>query len=190
MRKIRWLLAALVVAMIGLVPVLAASSPASANPGVILKFDVMAPVTGPYVGTMNPIRMVPGGGLPWMISSGTGSLTRDGHLQITVRGLVLADEAPVPASLRGTNPVPDFVGIVSCQAISAAGKAVVVNVKTGQFAAGRGGERHHQGQGEAAAAVHRPHRVCGGTHSCLVRRDRQLARAAGPAVARSTTGRA
>ena len=139
MRKTRWLLAALVVALSGLVPVLAANSSASANPGVILKFDVMAPVTGPYVGTMNPIRTVPGGGLPWMISSGTGSLTRDGHLKITVVGLVLADAAPVPASLRGTNPVPDFVGIVSCQAISASGKATVVNVKTGQFAASMAG---------------------------------------------------
>lgn len=139
MSKIRWLLAALVVALIGLVPVLAANAPASADPGTILKFDVMAPVTGPYVGTSNPIRTLPGGGVPWMISSGTGSLTRDGHLQITVRGLVLADEAPVPVNMRGTNPVPDFVGIVSCQAISAGGKAIVVNVKTGQFAASAAG---------------------------------------------------
>ena len=135
MSKIRWLLAALVVAIVGLVPVLAANSQASANPGVILKFDVMTPVTGPYVGTMNPIRMVPGGGLPWMISSGTGSLTRDGHLQISVRGLVLANSSAVPASLRGVNPVPLFEAIVSCQAISAGGKAVVVNVSTGKFAA-------------------------------------------------------
>lgn len=75
----RWLLAGLVVDLIGLVPVLAGNSAANANPGVILKFDVMTPVTRPYVGTANPIRMVPGGGLPWMISSGTGSLTRDGH---------------------------------------------------------------------------------------------------------------
>ena len=139
MSKIRWMLGALVLAVIGLVPVLGSTAPAGADPGTILKFDVMAPVTGPYVGTMNPIRTVPGGGLPWMISSGTGSLTRDGHLKITVVGLVLADAAPVPASLRGTNPVPDFVGIVSCQAISASGKAVVVNVKTGQFAASMAG---------------------------------------------------
>ncbi len=139
MSKIRWLLAALGVAVIGLAPVVAASSPASADPGVILKFDVMAPVTGPYVGTMNPIRMVPGGGLPWMISSGTGSLTRDGHLQITVRGLVLADEAPVPANLQGINPVPDFVAIVSCQTIGAGGAATITNVSTGQFPASTAG---------------------------------------------------
>jgi hypothetical protein len=38
------------VALIGLVPTLGATS-ASAEPGTIFKFDVMTPVTGPYVGT-------------------------------------------------------------------------------------------------------------------------------------------
>jgi hypothetical protein len=134
MSKIRWLLAALVVAAIGLAPVLGATSSASADPGTILKFDVMTPVTGPYVGTMNPIRMVPGGGLPWMITAGTGSLSRDGRLQIHVRGLVLADSSAVPANLRGVNPVPDFEAIVSCQSITG-GMATVTNVTTGQFPA-------------------------------------------------------
>jgi hypothetical protein len=134
MSKIRWLLAALVMAVIGLVPVLAANSPASADPGTILKFDVMTPVTGPYVGTMNPIRTVSGGGLPWMITAGTGSLKRDGRLQIHVRGLVLADTSAVPAGLRGTNPVADFEAIVSCQTITG-GMATVTNVVTGQFPA-------------------------------------------------------
>lgn len=139
MSKIRWLLAALGVAMIGLVPVVAANSSASADPGLILKFDVMTPVTGPYVGTSNPIRMVPGGGLPWMITAGTGSLTRDGHVLIHVRGLVLADEPPVPANLQGTNPIPDFVAIVSCQTIGTDGTATITNVSTGQFPASTAG---------------------------------------------------
>src|SRR5579859_1625300 len=134
MSKIKWLLAALGMAVIGLVPVLASSSSANADPGTILKFDVMTPVTGPYVGTANPIRMVPGGGLPWMITAGTGFLTRDGRVQIHVRGLVLADNPAVPASLRGTNPVPDFEAIVSCQSISGS-VATVANVSTGQFPA-------------------------------------------------------
>jgi hypothetical protein len=134
MSKIRWLLAALVVASVGLVPILGSTSPASADPGTILKFDVMTPVTGPYVGTSNPIRMVPGGGFPWMITAGTGSLTRDGHLQIHVRGLVLADQSPVPANLQGTNPVADFEAIVSCQSITG-GSATITNVSTGQFPA-------------------------------------------------------
>ncbi len=139
MSKIRWLLAALGVAVIGLVPVVAANSSASADPGLILKFDVMTPVTGPYVGTSNPIRMVPGGGLPWIITAGTGSLTRDGHVLIHVRGLVLADQPPVPAGLQGTNPIHDFKAIVSCQTIGAGGTATITNVSTGQFPASAAG---------------------------------------------------
>jgi hypothetical protein len=134
MGKIRWLLAAIGMAMIGLVPVLVSSSSASADPGTILRFDVMTPVTGPYVGTANPIRMVPGGGLPWMINEGTGVLSRDGRLEVRVHGLVLADNSAVPANLRGTNPVPDFEAIVSCQTITG-GMATVTNVSTGQFPA-------------------------------------------------------
>jgi hypothetical protein len=134
MSKIRWLLATLVVALVGLVPVLGSTSSASADPGTILKFDVMAPVTGPYVGTGNPIRMVSGGGLPWMITAATGFLTRDGRVQIHVRGLVLADSPAVPVGLRGINPIADFEAIVSCQSISG-GMATVINVTTGQFPA-------------------------------------------------------
>ena len=78
--------------------------------------------------------MVPGGGLPWMITAGTGLLTRDGRVQIHVRGLVLADNPAVPANLRGINPIPDFEAIVSCQSITN-GNATVTNVTTGQFPA-------------------------------------------------------
>jgi hypothetical protein len=138
MSKIRWLLAALGVAVVGLVPVLAANSSASADPGTIFKFSVMTPVTGPYTGTGNPIRGVPGGGLPWMITSGNGSLTRDGHVLIHVRGLVLADQAPVPPSLQGINPIHDFTAIVSCQTITG-GTATVANVSTGPFPASSAG---------------------------------------------------
>ena len=134
MSKIRWLLAALGLALIGLAPILGATTPAGADPGTILKFTVMTPVTGPYVGTANPIRTVPGGGLPWMITAGTGQLTRDGRVQIHVRGLVLADDPAVPANLRGVNPIPDFEAIVSCQSIGG-GNAIVANVITGQFPA-------------------------------------------------------
>lgn len=134
MSKFRWLLAALGMALIGLVPVVVSGSSASADPGTILRFGVMAPVTGPYVGNMNPIRMVPGGGLPWMIGAGEGTLSRDGRLDIHVRGLVLADSPAVPAALRGINPVADFEAIVSCQTITG-GMATVTNVSTGQFPA-------------------------------------------------------
>ena len=145
--------------------------------GYDLKFDVMTPVTGPYVGTSNPIRMVPGGGLPWMITAGTGLLTRDGRLQIHVRGLVLADNPAVPANLRGTNPIPDFEAIVSCQSISGT-NATVTNVATGRFRPHQG-KRRHQGQGDAAAAVHCARRVRRLTHRRLVRSDRKLSRRGG-----------
>jgi len=133
MSKIRWLLATLGAALVVLVSVLGVTAPAGADPGTIVKFDTMTPVTGPYVGSANPIRTVPGGGLPWMISAGTGSLKSDGHLLVHVRGLVLADQPPVPPALQGTNPIPDFRAVVSCQSIGAGGTATVTNVSTAQF---------------------------------------------------------
>jgi len=139
MSKITWLLAALGVALVSLVPVLGSTAPAGADPGTILKFTTMTPVTGPYVGTANPIRTVPGGGLPWIITAGNGALKSDGHLLVHVRGLVLAGQPPVPPAVRGTNPVPDFEAIVSCQTISAAGAAAVTNVSAAQFPASTAG---------------------------------------------------
>src|SRR5260370_3803904 len=117
MSKIWWLLAAMGAALAGLVSVLGVTVSASADPGTILKFDTMTPVTGPYVGSASPIRTVPGGGLPWMITAGTGSLKSDRHLLAHVRCLVLAGQPPVPPDLRGTNPIPDFRAIVSCPSI-------------------------------------------------------------------------
>lgn len=140
MSKIRWLLAAMGAALVGLVSVLGVTTSANADPGTIVKFDTMTPVTGPYVGTANPIRTVPGGALPWVISTGTGSLKSDGHLLVHVRGLVLADQSPVPPALQGTNPIPDFRAIVSCQSIAADGTASITNVSTAQFPASTAGD--------------------------------------------------
>lgn len=143
MRKIRWLLAttgaAALASVVSVASMLAVTAPASADPGTILKFDTMTPVTGPYVGTANPVRAVPGGGLPWMITAGTGSLKRDGHLLVKVRGLVLADQPLVPPALRGINPIPDFRAIVSCQSISTGGTATITNVSTAEFPASTAG---------------------------------------------------
>jgi hypothetical protein len=151
MSKIRWLLATLGAALVGLVSVLGVTAPAGADPGTIVKFDTMTPVTGPYVGSANPIRTVPGGGLPWMISAGTGSLKSDGHLLVHVRGLVLADQPPVPPALQGTNPIPDFRAIVSCQSIGAGGTATITNVSTAQFPAST------TGNADINATVSLPH---------------------------------
>lgn len=135
MTKVGWLSAAVGAALVGVVAMLGSTSSASAEPGTIMKFDTMTPVTGPYVGTASPIRAVPGGGLPWMITAGNGSLKSDGHLLVHVRGLVFADRAPVPPAQQGTNPVPAFRAIVSCQTIGADGTATVTNVTTDQFPA-------------------------------------------------------
>jgi hypothetical protein len=105
----------------------------------VLKFDTMAPVTGPYVGTANPVRGIPGGGVPWMLRSATGALKQNGRVLVVVRGLVLANQPSVPPALRGTNPIPAFRAIVSCQSIGTGNTATVMNASTGNFAASEAG---------------------------------------------------
>ena len=107
---------------------------------LILKFDTLTPVAGPYASSANAVRGIAGGGLPWVVEAGSGSLSRDGHLLVRIRGLVLASHPSVPASLRGTNPFPAFRAVVSCLSIGADGGASVVNVRTGDFDATSGGD--------------------------------------------------
>lgn len=95
----------------------------------VVKFDVMTPVTGPYVGATNPIRGLAGGGFPWAVREAKGRVNTDGTVMVKVGGLVLAREAPVPPAQQGTNPVGQLKAIVSCQTINA-GAAAVVNVET------------------------------------------------------------
>jgi hypothetical protein len=106
----------------------------------VLRFGTMAGVIGPYVGPTHPIRGVPGGGLPWQIDEAHGVLRAGGRVRIEVEGLVLLADDPVPAELRGTNPVPFFRGLVSCETIGAAGNAVTTNVSTDPFPASAGGD--------------------------------------------------
>lgn len=88
----------------------------------ILEFNSMTPVSGAAVGTVND-RNLKGGGLAWVITSGTGEVDRNGHVQVTVKGLVLA--------AANTNPIGSFMAIVSC----VTRHHVIVNVNTGLFAA-------------------------------------------------------
>src|SRR5260370_17362269 len=107
MRKISWRLAAVGgAARVSGAAVQGVAASAGPGPATVLKFSTMTPVTGPYVGTANPVRGVAGGGLPWILTAGTGSLKRDGHLMVRVRGLVLARQALVPPGLQGPNPFP------------------------------------------------------------------------------------
>jgi len=146
MRKISWLLvavggAALASAVIlqGIAASAAPTDRSDHDPATVLK-STMTPVTGPFVGATNPIRGVAGGGLPWVLTTGTGSLKSDGHLQVRVRGLVLANQPAVPQALRGTNPFADFRALVSCQSIGSGNTAAVVNVSTGDFKATSDGD--------------------------------------------------
>jgi hypothetical protein len=107
----------------------------------ILEFDTMVGVPRPYTGATNAIRGVPGGGLPWVVDSATGELRVDGRLEVEVEGLVIdpADLAAIAAGVAGTNPVPNFMAIVSCLSKDAGGNAITANVQTGLFPADAAG---------------------------------------------------
>jgi hypothetical protein len=107
----------------------------------VLDANVLAPVTEPYTGAANPIRGVPGGGLPWELKSGDANLRADGQLHVKVRGLVLARRAPVPANLQGTIPFTQLGAIVSCQTTTN-GTATVTNVSTKLFDVTPRGDGH------------------------------------------------
>jgi hypothetical protein len=127
----RWLVLVLgAIVTIGLI----VSPAASSNGKKVLEFQTMAGVDGPFVGSANPIRGINGGGLPWQIDDAVGELSSSGKLEVTVRGLVLLDGAPVPEALRGTNPVANFRAIVSCTTIID-GAPATANVATGPFLA-------------------------------------------------------
>lgn len=100
----------------------------------VLEFGRMGAVSGPYVGSSNPIRGINGGGLPWQIRSAHGELNGSGKLEVEVRGLVLFDGPPVPADRRGTNPIASFRAIVSCLSIEN-GEPTTANVSTDPFPA-------------------------------------------------------
>jgi hypothetical protein len=133
----RW--AILVAATISLAALVQATGAGSIDPPTVLKGETMAAVVGPYVGTANPIRGVNGGGLPWQIDAGKVVLLADGRLEAKVEGLVLLDGPPVPEALRGTNPIPSFRAIVSCQTIDGTA-AAVTNVMTDAFPASSAGD--------------------------------------------------
>jgi hypothetical protein len=141
MRQMSWPLAAAgAAALVSGLAVQGVAASTGPGPATVVKFAAMTPVTGPYVGPANPVRGVPGGGLPWILTAATGSLKSDGHLLVVVRGLVLADQPPVPPVLRGTNPFADFRALVSCQSIGAGNTAVIANVSTGVFKADPAGD--------------------------------------------------
>jgi hypothetical protein len=104
-----------------------------------MTFETMTPVTGSRANSASAVRGIAGAGLPWRLVGGSGSLNRDGHLLVQVRGLVLADHPSVPASLRGTNPFPAFRVVVSCLSTGPYGATAIANISTGDFEASSSG---------------------------------------------------
>jgi hypothetical protein len=94
----------------------------------ILQFSSMTPVTGAAVGTANDRGLV-GGGKAWAITSGSGSVSRDGHVMVSVTGLVIPEFGNV-------NPIGKFKAIVSCVTQHHA----IVNVSTDLFDANSAGD--------------------------------------------------
>jgi hypothetical protein len=99
----------------------------------MLEFQTMVGVPQAFTGAGNAaaIRGVAGGGIPWRLDLGKGELSTGGHLEIKVRGLVLAAGANA-----GSNPVANFRGLVSC--LTDSNPPTVVNVPTGDFPATTG----------------------------------------------------
>ena len=143
----------------------------------------MTPVTGPYVGTANPVRGVAGGGLP-LDTDRRDRLPQTGRPPDGAGArLVLARQALVPPALQGTNPFPDFRALVSCQSIGAGNTAAITNISTGDFTANAAGDSTINTRVSLPkpciapiAARHRPHQ-----EQRLVRGDWQLASADAPA---------
>jgi hypothetical protein len=108
----------------------------------VLDANVLSPVIAPYTGTANPIRGVPGGGLPWELTAGDANLRANGRLHLRVKGLVLARRAPVPANLQGTIPFAQLGAIVSCQTTPDGVTATTDNVATKLFHVSPRGDGH------------------------------------------------
>src|SRR2546421_7626040 len=103
-----------VVAVIAIFPGRSSSTaPAPTTPGTIMKFTTMVGVDGPFVDS-KVIRGVKGDELPWEVGNVNGSLTADGHIKLSVTGVVFADYPSVPANLRGINDEERFRALVSC----------------------------------------------------------------------------
>jgi hypothetical protein len=101
--------AVLVVALAAMA--LGGSAAASASSPRMLTFSTMVGVPAGLTGAQSqvPLRGINGGGLPWTLASGTGRLSTSGHLEVEVKGLVLAAGANA-----GSNPIASFRALVSC----------------------------------------------------------------------------
>lgn len=120
---------------------------ASAKGPKVLKFNSMVGVTSGLTGDLSlPVmRGIRGGGIPWVIGDASGELRANGHLEISVQGLVLAT--------TGSNPSQFFRGLVSC--VNGDG-TIAPPIVTGQFPATLGLASEGGGNAEIVADVTLP----------------------------------
>jgi len=128
---------------------LAGASTATAGQQRILTFNTMVGVPAGLTGTQSqvPLRGINGGGIPWMIASGAGRLSASGHLEVEVKGLVLAAGASA-----GSNPIASFRALVSCVAADGG----FVNVLTAPTTATTGPAASGGGDAEIVADLALP----------------------------------
>lgn len=140
-RSARRVAMAAIVAFVAAAPSGVAVNAAENNQSKILDFDTMVGVAVPYTGSMNAIRGIAGGGLPWVIARGVGKLRVSGEIKVDVRGLVLDPNDPTVISrgLAGVNPSPVFKAIVSCMSTDEFGNPVIANRDTVTFPADAAG---------------------------------------------------
>lgn len=141
----------LVLALAGVLLLLQSSLVAAKGGPTILEWQTMVGVPQAFTGPTNAalIRNVNGGGIPWRLDLGKGELSRNGHVEIKVRGLVLASGANA-----GNNPVGVFRGLVSCLTDSAT--PAVVNVPTVDFPASTGPASAGGGNADIEADLNLP----------------------------------
>ena len=139
----------LVLALAGVLLLLQSSFVAANGGPKILEWQTMVGVPQAFTGTANQakIRDVPGGGLPWQLALGKGELSTNGHLEVKVRGLVLAAGANA-----GSNPLDTFKAIVSCLDANAA----VVNVSSAAVPATTGPASAGGGNADIEADLNLP----------------------------------
>jgi len=98
----------LAVAAVGAVTLVAAVAiNVGASESTLIEFDAMTGVSPAGVNVTND-RGIKAGGAPWVISTGTGEVDRQGRLEVHVRGLI------IPVLTPPHNPVGSFSAVVSC----------------------------------------------------------------------------
>ena len=119
----------LLVAVLGAVSLVGAASASvgADESGTLVEVDSMTGVSAAGVNLVND-RGLKAGGAPWVITSGSGEVDRQGNIHVDVVGLIIPTRTPP------SNPVGSFRATLSCMTPHG-----VVNVTTGPAATGPAG---------------------------------------------------